>query len=353
MKKAINIIAVFTLFALCGCENETYRPFEDSQVKIEQSDITFAAQGGAGSVVVETSDFTASVDQSWCKLSTSGNTITITVEPNISIYVRSANITIRSGSKTNFVPVTQTGIYLHLDNYETISILGSGGTVSFPYTCEVPVSVSTDVPWLIAKVEGGQIVVEAEQNPNFLDSRKGSLTLTAGDNLFSLQRAVEQGELITSLEPDPEVDAISNFLNLKNNGSSSRYKVTYFSARTDGLYNALKTAYPILEEIRIEAPRSSYKLSLILYNGSTGNQYWNATDGLVSVGGSKSVASFALSGNSYSGTSPAYTSDTNYTQLRAFIASTKGFTILPDGNAFWFRSVDNPLDYFKAEPASW
>ncbi|MDR1527126.1 MAG: hypothetical protein LBS46_05580 [Dysgonamonadaceae bacterium] len=353
MKKTINLFAIFAILFFCGCENEDYPRFEDSQVKIEQSNVTFTAKGGTGSIIVGTSDYTASVDQNWCKLSTSGNTITVTVEPNISVIIRSANVTIQSGDKINFVPVTQNAVYLHLENYETISLLGRGGTISFPYECETSVSVTSDVSWITPKVEGDQIVLQAMQNPNFLESRKATLTLTAGDNLFSLKLNVEQKELITSYEPDPDMDAVNNFLNLKNNnGTSSRYKVTYFSSRLASLYNTLITAYPILQEMRIEAPRSSYKLSVILYN-TIGNQYWNATNGLVPIDGSKTVAAFALSGDSYSGTSPAYTSNTNYTQLRACFASSKGFTIIQEDNVFWFRSVDNPLDYFKAEPASW
>ncbi|GHT85696.1 hypothetical protein FACS18947_4790 [Bacteroidia bacterium] len=115
----------------------------------------------------------------------------------------------------------------------------------------------------------------------------------------------------------------------------------------------LKTAYPIFQEIRIQAPRSTYKASIIFYNldGETASYYYlNCTNGFVPVGDSKSVAVFKYSGSSYSGTTAPYTGNTNYTQLNAVLISDAGFTVIPDGESFWFRSVANPLDYFKVEP---
>ncbi|MDR1369837.1 MAG: hypothetical protein LBJ72_06895 [Dysgonamonadaceae bacterium] len=359
MKKIIYMVILFAAFVVVGCENESYRSFDETQVEIEESNVIFTAKGGTGAIVVASSvkSVSATSDQSWCALNVSGNTITVTVSENMNMSGRTALVTIRSNDKVNYVPVTQASVHLTLDSYETVTFLGRGGTISFPYECDASVTVISEYPWLTGTVSGNAVTLTASANSDFLESRTAKIKIVAGNNLAMLQLNVLQGELITSYEPDPDINTVDNFLNLKNNGTSSRYKITYFSPGMETLYRNLRTSYPILQEIRVEAPRSSYKLSVILYNldGATASYYyWNATNGLVPVDNSKSVAAFAFSGNSYGGVTAPYTATTNYTQLRAIFASDAGFTVIPDeDNTYWFRSVNNPMDYFKVEPASW
>jgi hypothetical protein len=357
MKKIIYIMTLIAAVFVGGCESESYRAFDDTQVKIEQSNVTFTAAGGTGTIVVADTErsVTATTEQSWCKLSVSGNTITVTVEPNLDRTGRSALVTIKAKDKIQYVPVSQAPVYLRLDSYEDISFLGKGGTVTFSYECEVPVTVVADAPWVSGTVQGKEIVLKAVQNPEFLSGRTTKIKIVASNSLVEVPLNISQGELITSYEPDPNVDAVSDFLNLKNydNNTYSRYKITTMCSRLETLRTNLKTAYPIFQEMRIQAPRSTYKASIIFYNldGTAASYYyWNCTNGLVPVAGSKSVAAFVISGNSYSGTTAPYTSNTNYTQLNTLFSSSAGFTIMPDGNAFWFRSVANPLDYFRVEP---
>jgi hypothetical protein len=366
MKKIIYMMILFAA-VMTGCEEDSYRTLSDSQVEIEKSNVTFTAKGGTGTIEVSASALpvTATSDQSWCSVSVSGNIITVTAGENVSMLGRTALITVQSGNKINYVPVSQASLYLHLDNYETVVFLGNGGTVSIPYECDVqsvPVRVTTEAPWLSADVSANTIILTAQTNPDFLNARNTNIEVVAGDRLVSIPLTVVQGELITSYEPDPNVNTVDAFLNLKNNnGSSSRYKITYFSSVMDTYVKGIQAAYPafLLQEMRIEAPRSSYQISVVLYNvdGSQASgyssYYWNATNGLVPVNGSKSVAAFVFSGNSYSGTTAPYTGNANYTSLRAIFASADGFTVIPDGDFFWFRSVANPMNYFKVEPASW
>jgi hypothetical protein len=358
MKNIFYIMILITAVLWSGCEKESFRDFSETQVQVKKSNVTFSAQGGTGTIEVAASEtpVSATSDQSWCKASVSGNIITVSVESNIDRSGRTALITLKAQDKINFVPVSQAPVYLHLDSYETVVFSGNGSDYSIAYKCDVelPVTVVKDVPWISYTVANNTITLKAEINPDFLVGRNAKIKVILGDDLVTVPLEVMQGELISSYEPDPEINTLDDFLNLKNNGgTSSRYKITYFSSRIAAYYANLKAAYPILQEMRIEAPRSSYKISVILYNldGTAASYYyWNATNGLVPVNGSNSVATFAFSGNSYSGTTAPYTSNTNYTSLREFFA-TNAFKVLPDeNNVFWFRSVTNPLDYFKAEP---
>ncbi len=359
MKNLIYIISLLTAIFIISCDHESYRPFSDTQVGIESSNVIFEAKGGSGTIVVSPSEqsFTATSDKDWCTLSTSGNTITVTVSANVSMDSRTALVTIRSNEKVNYVPVSQNPIYIKMDTNEAL-FLGKGGTVSIPYSSEIPVTVSSEASWATPTVSNENVVITVSENPKYLESRTTRVKLVAGNNYATIIINVVQSEGITSYEVPPNITSINNFLNLKNNGTtSSRYKITTFSAPMAKLYNGLKIDYPLIKEIRIEAPRSSYKLSVIWYNviGTTESYlYWNVANGLTPISGSKSKALFALSGDTYGGTPSPYTNHANYTKLRAIFASTAGFTIIPDTeNTFWFRSIEDPRNYFKVEPTTW
>lgn len=362
MKKIITIIVTILLLQLSACDDENYGNFADTQVQIEKSDVIFTASGGTGSIVIadDEQSFSATSNENWCKISISGNSIIVTVEPNLSMLGRTAMITISSGERRNYVPVSQDPVYLVLDSYDDVVFLGKGGTLSFPYECtaNVPIKVIAEAQWITAAASDGMIVMTAATNTNFLESRNTTIRIVAGEELVSLELGVVQGELMTSYEPDPGMNTIGDFLNLMNAGTNSRYTVVYYSARLAELYDNLKAAYPIFNEIRIQAPRGSHKLSIILHNveGEVNSYYyWNATNGLIPLEGSTTVGVFAVSSNTYSGTAAPYTSNINYTQLREFFTSSAGFTVFPDleSEAFWFRSVSNPMDYIKVEPVFW
>lgn len=360
MKKIFYIIFLIVAIFMAGCEKENNIAFEETQVPIAESNVTFSAAGGTNKIIVAESviSFEATSNEDWCQISKSGNTISVTVSQNINMLGRTALVTIKSGEKINFVPVFQQAVRLQLENYNNVTFKGSGETISIPYKCDVDASIKlvTDVSWLKATSSNGVISLTATKNPAFLTGRSAKVKFVAGSDLASVFLTVDQNELISSYQPDASVNSIETFLNLKNNGTSSRYKVVFYSPRLNDLFVNLKTAYPILQEIRIEAPRSSYKLSVILYNLNVdvpSFYYWNAKNGLVPVNDSKSLAVFEFSGNSYGGVAAPYTSNTYYTQLRDFFATEKGITIIPDGDAYWLRSEASPTDYVKVEPTSW
>lgn len=352
------IVILLSVILTTACEDENYREFSNTQVKIEKSDVTFSAAGGTGSIVIDESEQSPTVtcNENWCNTSLSGNIVTVTVGPNLNMLGRTAMVTIRSGEKVNYVPVSQDPVFLHLDNYEAVSIVGKGGSISFPYECtaDVPIKVTSENTWLTGTASGGVIQLTASINTDFLNGRSTKIKIIAGNDLAAVELGVKQSELMTSYEPDPGMHSIEDFLNLKNSGTSSTYKVVYYSSRLKTLFDNLKTAYPIFTEIRIQAPRGSHKLSIILQN-TDGIYYFNAPNGLVPIDGSTYTGAFAVTGYTYSGTQAPYTGNTNYTQLRDFFVAATGFTIFPDleSDAYWFRSVNDPRDYIKVEPATW
>lgn len=359
MKYIYISIVLFSVSLLQSCDNDSYRAFTETQVIIEKSDVSFTSEGGTGQILVDPKEgtITASADQPWCEVSVSGHTISVTVGANVSLSSRKSLITIRSNDKVNYVPVYQEPLKIILDDYTSI-FLGNGGTISVGYKCDEQIaSVESNQIWLEASVSDNKIVLMASKNPSFTDSRNATVKILAKNNSAVMHLDVIQWGFVTSHEVDANVESIKSFLNFKNNTTSSRYKITYFSPEINEYYKTLKSAYPIIQEMRIETPRGSYKLSVSVANVIGDKKtyyYWNATNGLTAVSGSKFRAVFTFSGNSYAGENPAYATDFNFTKMREIFATPKGFTIIPDkDNTFWFRSEDNPLYYFKVEPAEW
>ena len=100
MKKLLNIFILTLCMLIAGCDND------DSSVsvlKVIQSDVTFKAAGGTGSIRIEaTGDVTAVADADWCTIKeTSHEMVTFDVKENYDFPGRSAQIIIRNEAESN------------------------------------------------------------------------------------------------------------------------------------------------------------------------------------------------------------------------------------------------------------
>lgn len=158
---------------------------------------------------------------------------------------------------------------------------------------------------------------------------------------------------IATYKPDPGKDVVGAFIALKNNGgTSSRFVITLMSSKLEAWRSGLKAAYPVFQEFRIEAPRSSYELSLIFVNNDSGTKYnyWNYAAGFTKLANPYYEVAFPTSTRSYTtGWTCPYLTDANYTGFKAFIEASTGFTLFQDGDIFWFRSNVDSHDWFKVE----
>ena len=144
MKKLLNIFILTLCMLIAGCDND------DSSVsvlKVIQSDVTFKAAGGTGSIRIEaTGDVTAVADADWCTIKeTSHEMVTFDVKENYDFPGRSAQIIIRNEANTQRVTVTQQGaiiIYNENDlqqatgNEKSSLIIALKG--SFPFKVNIP-----------------------------------------------------------------------------------------------------------------------------------------------------------------------------------------------------------------------
>ena len=121
MKKIISLVALLAgiiFITSCGSDEASYT--SAPKLEITSANVLFDAQGGNGSIVVNTTgSITATTDASWVTLSVQGNTVSVTAAPNITLDGRSAVINLVSGGTEAEITATQKGsvygLYSDLD----------------------------------------------------------------------------------------------------------------------------------------------------------------------------------------------------------------------------------------------
>lgn len=185
MKKINILLTVTILVLLSGCESNEYMDFTDTQIQIENAETQFSAIGGQKEFTVDLSDtYTVTSDQSWCKVTVNGKTVTVNVEPNLTVSGRTALLTVRSGNKVNYIPITQTSAVIVLDNY-TYDVTRQKDTVYVKYECDFPVEVlPVSVDWVKSQVnsEKKEIMFVVEEEQNYPRSTTVQLYADGGNN---------------------------------------------------------------------------------------------------------------------------------------------------------------------------
>lgn len=334
--------------AIAACAKTNDDSANDHRLPLVESKVTFTSAGGSGSIVADTgAALTAEADKTWCKAAVSGNKVTVTVDANNTIESRAARITLRSDGRSNAVSVYQSALDIDL-SATALSVNCEAQTASIDWKCAVElVAATSNQPWVTPTISDGKINLAVQRATSLYQSRSAVIKVAAKGGA-----AVENIALTQSrLEPPAGVNTVAAFLNLKNNaGTSSRYKITQFYGTLGTYFKNLKDRYPVLKEVRIEAPRGTNKMSIIWVNDSS-TFYWNYTNGFTSV--TAQTARFPSSAVTHSGGYPAYRYDPNHENMKATIEASTGFTFIPDGTSFWIRSNANPAIYFRAEPATW
>lgn len=185
MRKYLNIIlAVLAIALLAACNKE--KPVEDASAKLTvlNSQVTFDSKGGDGTIQVEADGtVSATSDRSWASVTVNGKTVSVHVDPWGKRESRYAKVTIQSGDEKTDVAVLQRGVTLSFDGLslvEETTLFGEAGTYRFPFYSEKDLTVSSDSDWLEVRVEGDEIVVVTQENPE-KSVRHGSIQCTYGD----------------------------------------------------------------------------------------------------------------------------------------------------------------------------
>ena len=141
--------------------------------------------GGSGTIVVDgNGTVTAESSLSWCSVSVSGNTITVTAPENNAFESRNAVIKIRSGNKSTEVVAYQEGLIFSLEQ-TTFSLNDDAQTVRTSMKLSnpnLPVRTGDGVDWVKASFDSstGMLELQVEANNTGLP-REGTFDLLCGD----------------------------------------------------------------------------------------------------------------------------------------------------------------------------
>jgi hypothetical protein len=166
-------------------------------------------------------------------------------------------------------------------------------------------------------------------------------------------------ENISTYVPNKEIDALGAFKDFKNSGTSTTVRITLMSPKLDAWRTTYAAEVPEFSGFLIMMPRSTYDISFTLKYTNNGSWYWGPaadTTGFNPMTGDGHnplyEVLFSLGRSSTSAAPTGYNTDPSKAAVsfRTFLQQPEGFTIIQDGNAFWFRSNADPNDWFKTEP---
>ena len=198
MKKILSLMVLLAgviSFTACGDDDPTYNA--PAQLELKSADAFYAAAGGTGTIVVNTSEsITATSNVDWLTASVSGSTVTLTVAANDKLEGRSTNILLKSASASKEVNITQRGIIYGLPDGLTYAVADTANArVSIPVVQSASVTVTSLTDWLTASFnsETSSIEVVAASN-DVEEARLGYVAFQTGnvkDTLVIAQRGLK------------------------------------------------------------------------------------------------------------------------------------------------------------------
>ena len=176
----IALIAAVALFTACGSDDASYNA--TPTLDIESADVLFEAEGGDGYITANTtSELTATTESNWVTLTVTGNVVTVTADPNITLDGRSAVIKLSAGGTEATITATQKASIYGVQSLE-YEIGDYEASLEIPVVHTMPVTVESNAEWITAvfNEETNEIEIVAENNDE-ADPREGTITISMGD----------------------------------------------------------------------------------------------------------------------------------------------------------------------------
>ena len=198
MKKILSLMVLLAgviSFTACGDDDPTYNA--PAQLPLKSADAFYAAAGGTGTIVVNTSEsITATSNVDWLTASVSGSTVTLTVAANDKLEGRSTNILLKSASASKEVNITQRGIIYGLPDGLTYAVADTANArVSIPVVQSASVTVTSLTDWLTASFNSETSSIEVVAASNDVEEpRLGYVAFQTGnvkDTLVIAQRGLK------------------------------------------------------------------------------------------------------------------------------------------------------------------
>lgn len=222
MRKKIStlILTLVTTFFCMACSSDDNESDIQIKFKVTADNITFSKSGGNQTFAVQSPDaVSAESDQTWCKV-TVGETsaklkttpITVEAEASTEVNDRKATITVRSGSNTHTVSVTQLAKDGLLLEESQMSIGNEGGPLTIKLKSNTEYKAECADAWVSivttrANMADYEVVVEVSRNNG--NERTASVVFTAGDVTETLSIVQAAG---TASEITADAQAIAKLM---------------------------------------------------------------------------------------------------------------------------------------------
>lgn len=158
MRKLYLLIAMLAVF-VSACDiipRETDNTSEKKDaLSVVSCDIYFTPAGGEGSIVVDAEGtLLAQSAASWCHVEVIDNRrVVVKVDPSNSNMSRYSQITLTCQGDETYVVAEQTGIIIHeFAPEDCVEFAKYGGTVSYPYVSDTPITVTSTADWVVTTV---------------------------------------------------------------------------------------------------------------------------------------------------------------------------------------------------------
>lgn len=214
----IAFIAAVAMFTACGSDDASYNAVPT--LEVTSADVLFEAEGGDGSIVLNTANtVAAATDANWLTLTVNGNKVVVTANPNLSLEGRNAVIKLHAGNTETQVTATQKSSIYGVPSQE-FEIADYEASIDIPVTHTQDVTVQSNTDWITAtwNPETNKIEIEAEDN-NEADPREGTITITMGD--YSDEITIVQHGFLLELEEE-EVETTDDAGNVSVSVNHSR-----------------------------------------------------------------------------------------------------------------------------------
>ena len=178
--------ATLTLFvcflAFTGCDDDGGLNVADNELvvkKVVKTDLP--AAGGSGTITVVTDQALGAVAaDSWLTVSVSGEVVNVSAAENPNLTGRSTYVTIKAGTKSTIIAVTQYGISLMKDAGDLKFGTDVADSLIIKFKSNVSAAFNPSKAWISYSVVGDSVKVHVAENVTGLP-RKGYLRYTLGN----------------------------------------------------------------------------------------------------------------------------------------------------------------------------
>lgn len=169
MKKTYLIFALMVgaLTLTTSCSDDGSKEFPANTVQVVSAETEMAAAGDTKTFTVTGTGITASVPATctWLTASVSGNTITVTAQPNLERQTRHTIVNIvASNGDANSISVSQFGAIFTLDAPATLSASDEAQQISYAAKYNLPISVTSNADWLTVNMTDDAMIVGTTAN---------------------------------------------------------------------------------------------------------------------------------------------------------------------------------------------